>query len=154
VTTVSCLACITTLLGELDAIDSPLSHPTHHPPRRQDPVVTPCHHWFCLECIEGVLSAAAHQCPLCRQRLEHRKLRRGVTQETADAMREEEEAARAAAAAGGAGGGKAARRRGAEGGVVCDSKLKVLLEELRAMRAKDPTSKVRRLLNRRLCCCL
>jgi hypothetical protein len=28
-------------------------------------VMTLCHHWFCKECILGVLSGTTH-CPLCR----------------------------------------------------------------------------------------
>jgi hypothetical protein len=31
----------------------------------ESPVMTPCHHWFCKECILGVLSGNTH-CPLCR----------------------------------------------------------------------------------------
>ena len=110
-----------------------------------EPVATPCGHWFCKECILGALAANGH-CPLCRGGVAPEALRAPAAAAVAAA------AAAAAAAAGGSGpGGTSAAgvdgAGGAAGGgigggpVACESKLNALLRELRAMRRRDPTSK-------------
>ncbi|GLI60102.1 hypothetical protein VaNZ11_002121 [Volvox africanus] len=92
------------------------------------PSVTPCNHWFCRECIIGWIAASAHHnCPTCRQPIEVESLRQGVVSqpEPGNAKRDERQDKEGEPAA----------------GIACESKLLVLLEELRSMRAGDPTAK-------------
>ncbi|GIL83947.1 hypothetical protein Vretimale_10963 [Volvox reticuliferus] len=92
------------------------------------PAVTPCNHWFCRECITGWIAASAHHnCPTCRQPIAVESLRRGVVSQPKpdNAGQEEGQGEEINPAA----------------GIVCESKLRVLLEELRSMRATNPTAK-------------
>ncbi|KAK9808795.1 hypothetical protein WJX72_003802 [[Myrmecia] bisecta] len=92
------------------------------------PVKTPCNHWFCRECISGMLEAAA-KCPLCRSTLRAGELTEGVTEAApAAAADEEEEAA-----------GGLPDPVNIQG--TSESKLQALLRELRAMRAEDESAK-------------
>ncbi|KAI7843193.1 hypothetical protein COHA_003176 [Chlorella ohadii] len=119
----------------------------------ENPTVTACMHWFCRECILGVLGMNA-KCPLCRRELAMNQLRQGITAAEADEEEAAAEAAAAAAAAAAAGeqrkGDGEAAAEGREGGdeqppaeqaFVSESKLQALLKELRAMRRADPTAK-------------
>ncbi|GAB4812994.1 hypothetical protein N2152v2_000040 [Parachlorella kessleri] len=97
----------------------------------EGPCITPCHHWFCRECILGVVNqSATPKCPLCRAQLAAEQLKLGVTAAEAAAAAappEEEEAAEAPAPA--------------EPAINSESKLQALLKELRAMRRADPSAK-------------
>ncbi|KAK9824040.1 hypothetical protein WJX72_007212 [[Myrmecia] bisecta] len=90
------------------------------------PVRTPCSHWFCRECISGLLDATA-KCPLCRTTLRAGELVEGVN-EAAPAVEEDEEAA--------GGSGSQSSVQG-----TSESKLRALLRELRAMWEEDETAK-------------
>eukprot|EP00887_Chlorella_sp_A99_P003475 scaffold7.g3475.t1 len=116
------------------------------------PVVTPCSHWFCRECIVGVLQANS-KCPLCRAVLAANQLRAGVTAAEAAAAAAEA-AAKAAAEAkkasqqeGGEKEAEGAAEEGAAdgeqppGGLQSESNLQALLKELRAMRRRDSSAK-------------
>ncbi|GIL56371.1 hypothetical protein Vafri_11730 [Volvox africanus] len=92
------------------------------------PSVTPCNHWFCRECIVGWIAASAHHnCPTCRQPIAVTNLRRGIVSQPEPGNIKEEEG----------------QDEGCEpaASIACESKLLVLLEELRSMRARDPTAK-------------
>lgn len=90
------------------------------------PVRTPCGHWFCRECIVGALErACGATCPLCRAAVDVSALQPGVA--AAETVAEP-------AAAG-------AAEPGAAPVVACDSKLRALVAELHAMRARDGGAK-------------
>ncbi|GLC36509.1 hypothetical protein PLESTB_000156300 [Pleodorina starrii] len=93
------------------------------------PVVTRCNHWFCRECLlTGWINASVrHTCPVCQQPVTVATLRRGVVAQV--------QSAAAAAPAGSDHKGEPSD------GTACESKVKVLLAELRAMREADPTAK-------------
>ena len=40
----------------------------------KDPLITSCGHWFCGECVTGVLDSQLHMCPICRTRTTNRNL--------------------------------------------------------------------------------
>ncbi|KAG2441423.1 hypothetical protein HYH02_010011 [Chlamydomonas schloesseri] len=112
------------------------------------PVCTPCSHWFCRECITGWLNQSPHHsCPACRQTISVASLRRGVV----PPAKPPPTAAEADKAKGGAAGGSSegddedtdgeGGRARDDGCVPCESKLRALLAELRAMREADPTAK-------------
>ncbi|GLC42798.1 hypothetical protein PLESTM_001380900 [Pleodorina starrii] len=93
------------------------------------PVVTRCNHWFCRECLTGWINASVHHnCPSCRQPVSVATLRRGVV-------------AQVQSAAAAAPSGSDQEEGEPSDGIACESKLKVLLAELRAMREGDPTAK-------------
>ena len=91
----------------------------------EGPVATPCNHWFCHECIVSAFQAApASRCPLCRAAVSEQQLRapeRPRPPESEDG-------------AGGSG-------EDGLGDVLCESKLKALVAELCAMRARDSSAK-------------
>ncbi|KXZ53508.1 hypothetical protein GPECTOR_7g958 [Gonium pectorale] len=88
----------------------------------EEPVVTPCNHWFCRECITGWINASVHHnCPSCRNPITVAGLRRGMTGTPEAAVTAEGDEELDA--------------------VACESKLRVLLAELRAMRETDPEAK-------------
>ncbi|KAI3434920.1 hypothetical protein D9Q98_002974 [Chlorella vulgaris] len=150
--------------GTLTTTDHSLVAPEEECPVCMDmleaPSMTPCLHWFCRECIMGVL-AANPKCPLCRRCLNAGELRLGITAAEADAEEAAAEAAAAASAAaaaaaaaggageaaagGGGGGGEAGEQAPAvppaEAALVSDSKLQALLKELRHMRRANPQAK-------------
>lgn len=92
----------------------------------ENPVVTPCSHWFCRECITSWLDQK-DTCSLCRTKITVGKLRRGVMpgyQPPAE-------------------GDEADDSAGPSEPVIhnCESKLQALLSELRMMRSADATAK-------------
>ncbi|PSC76011.1 helicase-like transcription factor isoform B [Micractinium conductrix] len=116
----------------------------------EQPTLTPCDHWFCRECIMGLVQSVNSKCPLCRRNITAFELRQGITAAEADAEEASKEAGdglgAGSAGAGGAGASGAAGGEGgeapAQGGVLAsESKLQALLKELRAMRRADPTAK-------------
>ena len=40
----------------------------------KDPLITSCGHWFCAECVTGVLDSHLHICPICRTRTTNKNL--------------------------------------------------------------------------------
>ncbi len=40
----------------------------------KDPLITSCGHWFCGECVTGVLDSHLHMCPICRTRTTNKNL--------------------------------------------------------------------------------
>ncbi len=109
----------------------------------ESPVVTPCGHWFCRECCLGVLATNRH-CPLCRRDVAESQLRAPSAAAVAAAAAKAGVGAAAgdAGASGSGGGGGGDGGSGIEDGpVACESKLRALLRELRAMRRRDPSSK-------------
>jgi rubrerythrin len=40
----------------------------------KDPLITSCGHWFCSECVTGVLDSQLHMCPICRTRTTNKNL--------------------------------------------------------------------------------
>lgn len=79
-------------------------------------------------------SSPHHNCPSCRAPVTLALLRKGVAPEEQQAQQAAAEAAEAAAEA-------VALAGAPPGSVACESKLRVLMAELRAMRQADPTSK-------------
>ncbi|KAG1670539.1 hypothetical protein FOA52_015404 [Chlamydomonas sp. UWO 241] len=97
----------------------------------EHPVVTPCAHWFCRECISGWLSTK-DTCTLCRKPLTIPQLKSGVMPGYEPPKVDED------------GNGDAGPSDGAEEAEPshkCESKLRALLFELRIMRESDSTAK-------------
>lgn len=85
----------------------------------QEPAVTRCNHWFCKDCIETSLNMRS-QCPMCRRVHVKSQLRFGVTPDSVvneDAMALDEET------------------------VSCTSKFDAVIEVLRSIERRSPSSK-------------
>mmetsp|Transcript_24312 Transcript_24312/g.76582 ORF Transcript_24312/g.76582 Transcript_24312/m.76582 type:complete len:138 (-) Transcript_24312:77-490(-) len=104
---------------------------------------TPCKHWFCQECILGALEYSARangdgdgRCPTCRAVCKPAALAPAAVpavKEDADVDDDKE--------AGVENENKDAKPGPRGGALKCESKLQVLLAELRKMREDDPGSK-------------
>jgi len=116
----------------------------------ETPVCTPCGHFFCKECCLSVLATNPH-CPLCRRDVSESQLRAPSAKAVAAAAEarggggsgsgSNDGGASGSGSGEGAEAGGAAAAAGFIGPVACESKLRALLRELRAMRRKDPSSK-------------
>jgi len=103
------------------------------------PVKTVCGHLFCRECIFGVLQAArswggstSASCPMCRRHVDEGELAAGCLAKVEPGP---QLAARAV------NGDSSAPCSASVPKVPFESKLKALVNELRAMRSHDPTAK-------------
>ncbi len=112
----------------------------------EDAVRTGCAHYFCKDCLLGAMpaKASAARCPECKKPVDAAWLMREAAAAAADAAG----AASAAGAAGASGAGPATAKAAAKpkpppAPIVlrCESKLRVLLSELKAMREADETAK-------------
>jgi len=96
-----------------------------------DPLMSPCRHAFCSQCILGVFgrSREPKTCPLCRTDFTRDQLTKPPTQ---PAVLEESSSAAAAAAA---------SDTPVPASVVFNSKIDALMDRLRALRRSQPGSK-------------
>ena len=114
----------------------------------ENPLRTKCSHWFCEECIDGVISSlppgAARKCPLCRSLIKPEELAPPMTDAemkaaatAAEREAAEKEAKKAEKAKASATDSEVPRPPA----YVGEAKLKCLMDELKKMQKRDPSSK-------------
>ena len=113
----------------------------------ESPTKTACGHSFCGECILNTLNSAADAqdqlCPVCRTQISVKSLKTPTPDVVGSGgggggRRRGETALRGIA---GTGTGVSEQTRAAYGACFLDSKFRVLIQELVAVRARDPTAK-------------